>query len=108
MEPTSLTIEILKGIRDEVKGVRDEVKGVREEVKGVREEVKSVRNEARITNERIDALCERQAHSEIRIATELIAVGGELRGLRDDLRLAGLRARLDDHEARIEALENRD
>jgi predicted nucleic acid-binding Zn-ribbon protein len=107
MEPTNLTIEILKGIRDEVKGVREEVKSVRDEVKGVREEVKGVRNEVRVTNERVDAIREQQVHSEIRVATELLAVGAELRGSRDDLRLAGLRARLDDHEARIEALENR-
>jgi hypothetical protein len=79
MEPTNVTIEILKSIRDEMRGVRGEVAAVREQ----------------------------QVRSESRVATELVAIAGEFRALREDLRTAGLRARLDDHEQRIEALENR-
>jgi predicted nucleic acid-binding Zn-ribbon protein len=86
MEPTNVTIEILKSIRDEMRGVRGEVVAVRNEVAAVREQ---------------------HVRSEIRVATELVAVAGEFRALREDLHSAGLRARLDDHEQRIEALENR-
>jgi hypothetical protein len=84
MEPRDLTIEILKSIRDEVRGVRGEVVALRGEVAGVREQ---------------------QVRSEIRLATELVTVIGEFRALRDDLRVSAVRARLDDHESRIEALE---
>jgi predicted nucleic acid-binding Zn-ribbon protein len=107
MEPTDLTIEILKSIRDEVKGVRGEVKSVRDELTNVKNEVTSVRNEVRLTNERVDALRDQQVRTEIRLATELVTVAGEFRALREDLRSAGVRARLDDHEQRIGALENR-
>jgi len=101
MEPTNLTIEILKSIRDEVRGVRDEVRVTNERIDAVREQQVH-------TNERIDAVREQQVHTEVRLATELAASAGEFRGLRDELRKAGfVRARLDDHEARIEALEKR-
>ncbi len=80
MEPTNLTIEILKDIRDGI----------------------------RTTNERIDRLERRQVESETRIATELIAVAGAVNGLREDLREErALRQRIDDHERRIQAIERR-
>jgi hypothetical protein len=66
--------------------------------------LKSIRDEVRAE---VAAVREQQVRSEIRVATELVAVAGEFRALREDLRSAGLRARLDDHEQRIEALENR-
>jgi hypothetical protein len=111
MEPTNLTIEILKSIRDEVRvtnervdalrgDVRDRVDAVRGEVAGLRGEVAGLRVD-------LAGVREQQVHSEIRVATEMVAFVGELRGLRDDLRSIGVRARLDDHEHRIEALENR-
>ena len=80
MEPTNLTIEILKDIRDGI----------------------------RTTNERIDRLERRQVESETRIATELIAVAGAVNGLREDLREErALRQRIDDHERRIQAIDRR-
>jgi hypothetical protein len=85
-----ITIEILEGIRDEVRGVRDEVR---------------VTNAA--TNERIDALRDQQVRAEMHIAAELVASTAEFRALREDLKSLGMRARLDDHERRIEALEKR-
>jgi hypothetical protein len=76
MEPTDLTIELLKSIRDEVSGVRGEVHALRGEVVTLHGEVAGVR--------------EQQVRSEIRVATELATAIGELRGLRDDLRVAAL------------------
>ena len=66
-----------------------------------------IRDELRGTNERLERLEQRQVHSEVRIATELVAVqaalGDVVTLLRDD-RVA--RRTLDDHEARLRALEN--
>jgi predicted nucleic acid-binding Zn-ribbon protein len=96
MEPTDITIEILKDIRSELhdglQSVRDEIQGVREEVQGVREEVRDVRR--------------RQTEGEIRVATELVAIAGVMREVRDELREdRALRARVDDHERRLRAIE---
>jgi hypothetical protein len=95
MEPTSPTNEIVKSLRDEMRSNNDALRGdmadLRREVAGLRGVVAGVR--------------EQQVHSEIRVATELVAVVGEIRALRDDLRGEGVRGRLDDHETRIEALE---
>ena len=87
MEPTDLTIEILKDIRDEARLTRGEVHQ---------------------TNERLERLERRHTESEIRLATEVVGVAGAVRELRDLLRddLA-LRARVDDHERRLLAVERR-
>jgi hypothetical protein len=103
MEPTDITIEILKGIREELhdglRGVRDEVQGVREEVLGVREEVRGV-------SKRLDRLEQRQTEADVRVATELVAVVGAVREMRDAfLEDRSLRARVDDHERRLSAIE---
>jgi hypothetical protein len=80
MEPTDLTIEILNGIREE----------------------------ARKTNERLGELCDRQAATEVRLATELVGVAGAVREVRDLLREdRALRSRVDDHERRIAEIERR-
>ena len=106
MQPTDLTVEILKGIRAEIKGVKDEVKAVRDEVKGVRDDLN-----ARVdtTNDRLDRLERRQTATEVRLATELAGVTGAVREVRDLLREdCALRSRVDDHERRIVAIEHRD
>jgi hypothetical protein len=87
MEPTDLTIEILKGIRD-----------------GVHQ-----------TNGRLDDLVDRververrQTETEKHLASELVAVGGAVREVRDLLREDhALRNRVDDHERRLTAVERR-
>jgi hypothetical protein len=97
MEPTNLTNEISRSLRDEMRsnndGLRGDMADLRGDMAGLRGEVAVVR--------------EQQVHSEIRVATELVAVVGEIRALRDDLRGEGVRGPLDDHETRIEALEKR-
>jgi uncharacterized coiled-coil DUF342 family protein len=94
MEPTDLTIEILKGIREEVHGLRGEAHKTNERLDQ--------------TNERLDDLRDRQTATEVRLATELVGVAGAVREVRDLLRQdLGLRARVDDHERRIAAMERR-
>ncbi len=113
MEPTDLTIEILKGIRDEVRMTREElsarIDGVRE---GLSDRIDSVRDTLSV---RIDRLGESQLHMETHVATELIAVASavglvtnELREMRADARRdRGLRARVDEHERRLGELEKK-
>jgi hypothetical protein len=112
VEPTDLTIEILKGIRDEVREANVRIDGVRDEVRETNARVDRLRDELtgelRSTNTRLDRLEHRQVESEVRIATELVGVAGAVREVRDLLRddLA-VRHRIDDHERRIAALETR-
>ena len=87
MEPTDVTIEILKSIRDEIRVVAGRTDEVVTEVR---------------------RLERRQVETEMRLATELVAVTGAVNGLREDLREdRALRAKVDDHERRIDAIENR-
>ena len=84
-----LNTEILKSIRDELRDTRHEL-GTR-----ISE-----------TNERLDRLEKRQTQTEIRLATELTEVAKLIGSLRDAiLEDRQLRARVDDHEARIRTLE---
>jgi hypothetical protein len=89
MEPTDLTIEILKDIRNETRKTNERVDALE---RTVTKEIGSVRDEARQT--------------EVRLATELVAVAGAVREVRDLLREdRALRQRVDDHERRIAAME---
>ncbi len=67
-EMPSLSTKILIEIREEMKATRLEL---REEIKATRRDL-SERIDA--TNERIDLVARRQTESEVRIATELVAV----------------------------------
>jgi len=100
MEPTDITIEILKDIRTELRDVRtdmrDGLQSVREEIQGVREEIQT----------RVDRLERRQTEGEIRVSTELVAIAGVMRVVRDELRAErALSVRVDDHERRLTAIE---
>ena len=113
MEPTDITIEILKNIRDEL---HDGLNGVRAEVASVRTELHdglaSVRAELREglagVTERMDRIEGRQTEAELRVATELVAVAGAVREMRDAFREErALRHRVDDHERRLSDVEKR-
>jgi hypothetical protein len=101
MEPTDLTIEILKDIRDGVHKTNERLDSVNERLDA--------------TNERLDAtigglgeLRDRQTATEVRLATEIVGVAGAVREVRDLLREdRALRGRVDDHERRISAMEGR-
>lgn len=74
-EMPSLSTRILVEIREEMKGMRNEL---REEIKATRHEL-SERIEA--TNERLDIVARRQTESDVRISTELVALGGAVERL---------------------------
>lgn len=94
MEPTDVTIEILKSIRDEIRVVAGQTHEVAKRTEEVATEVRRLER--------------RQVETEMRLATELVAVAGAVNGLREDLREdRALRAKVDDHEKRIEAIETR-
>ena len=87
MDPTDLTIEILKDIRNAARATNDRLD---------------------LTNERLDRLERRHTETEVRLTTELVAVAGAVREVRDLLREdRGLRDRVDDHERRLSAVEQR-
>ena len=102
MEPTDVTIEILKNIRDEL---HDGLAGVRGEVAGVRGELRQ--GLAGVT-ERMDRIERRQTEADLRVATELVAVAGAVREMRDAYREErALNHRVDDHERRLSEVERR-
>jgi len=98
MDPTDLTIEILKDIRDEVRKTNERVDTTNERLDELRTDLV----------DRIERVERRQTETEVRLATELVAVGGAVREVRDLLREdRGLRDRVDDHERRLSAVERR-
>jgi uncharacterized protein YPO0396 len=98
MEPTDLTIEILKGIRDEARKTNERLDVTNDRLGELRTELV----------DRIERVERRQTETEVRLATELIAVGSAVRDVRDLLREDRvLRDRVDDHERRLVAVERR-
>jgi chromosome segregation ATPase len=94
MDPTELTIEVLKTIRDELRGTN------------TRLDTANLRLDT--VNVRLDRVERRQADTEVRLATEIAAVVGALHEVRDLLREdRHLRGRVDDHERRLTAVETR-
>ncbi len=81
----SLTLAVLKEIRDEARKTNDRLDQ---------------------TNERLERLERRQTEMEMRLATELITVTSAVREVGDLFKdNAAVRAKVDEHEARIAALE---
>jgi hypothetical protein len=112
MEPTDLTIEILKDIRDGTRRTNEQLDELRAEVrsgfKGSRDEAHRTNERLDQTNERLDDMRDRQTATEVRLATELVGVAGAVREVRDLLREdRALRVRVDDHERRISEMERR-
>jgi hypothetical protein len=106
MEPTDITVEILKSIRDEL---HEGLAGVRhdlvEGLAGVRHDL--VEGLAGVTG-RMDRVERRQTEAELRIATELVAISGVVREMRDAYREErALSHRVDDHERRLSDVERR-
>jgi uncharacterized coiled-coil DUF342 family protein len=95
------TNERLGGLRGEVQGLRTEtnerfealgaeVRGTNERVEGLGDEVQGLRTDVNDrfaeTNDRIGRLERRQTESDLRLSTELVAVAGAVREVRDLLR----------------------
>lgn len=103
-----LNTEVLIQIRDELRTTRTELSS---RIDATNERVDALRTDlsGRIdeTNDRLDRVERRQVESEVRLATELIAVAGTVRELRDTLlEDRRLRQQVDEHERRITELEN--
>jgi chromosome segregation ATPase len=112
MEPADLTVEILKGIRSELRGTNESLEGLRDDVHGTNGRLDRLRTEMHErlaeTNDRLARLERRETETEVRLSTELVAVVGAVREVRDLLRDDhALRDRVDDHERRIAAVETR-
>ena len=87
-----ITTQVLIEIRDEIRLTREEV-----------------RDEVRKTNNRLERLERRQVEAEVRIATEIVAVGGAIREMKDAfLEDRRLTEQVSDHERRIQTLESRE
>jgi hypothetical protein len=98
MQPSDLTIEILKGIRDEVRNTNARLDEANTQLGALRSD----------TNMRLDRLERRQTEGDVRVQTEVAAVVGAVDGLRDVLlEDRALRQRVDDHERRLVAIETR-
>jgi hypothetical protein len=105
MEPTDLTIEILKDIRDENRRTNEQLDELRTEMRTGLAEVRTGLGEVRTG---LGELRDRQTVTEVRLSTELVGVAGAVREVRDLLREdRALRGRVDDHERRIAAIEER-
>ncbi len=105
MEPTDITIELLKSIRDEIRTTNERLDQTRSELS---ERIDQTNERIDQTNERIDGLAQRQAEVEIRLTTEIITLAEAVREVRDLLKdRLDLRDKVDDHEQRIRHLEGR-
>jgi hypothetical protein len=105
VQPTDLTIEILKGIRDEVRTTNTRLEALRLDTNARLDETNQRLVE---TNQGLDRLERRHTEADVRLATELVAVVGAVREVRDLLREdRALEGRIDDHERRIAAIETR-
>ena len=110
MGDDSLTLEVLKQIRDELKGVRVEIGEVRDETRAVRTDLGSRIDRS---NERLD----RMAHEQIRLATAIVGLEAGQRDIVGEL--VKLNARVEnvisgpisatvrDTAARVDALEKK-
>jgi hypothetical protein len=75
-----VTIEVLKQIRDEVVGLRGEMRETRTVLS---ERIDRTNEKIDQTNEKVDTLARRQNETEIRLATELVAVSQAVNGVRE-------------------------
>ena len=103
-----ITTQVLIEIRDELRLMRDEAKKTNQRLDTTIERVDAISERLDGTNTRLDRLERRQVDAEVRITTELAAVVGAIHEMRDafldDRRLA---LQVNDHERRIQTLEQR-
>lgn len=98
MEPTDLTLAVLREIRDELKETRRDLKA----------EIGQTNARLDQTNSRLDHLDRRQHEGEIRLTTELIAVADAVKQVQQLLAARlDVRDKVEDHERRLIRLEER-
>jgi hypothetical protein len=89
VEPTDVTIDILKDIRQEMRETKEEIRAtrtyLRADIHELREELSHRIDE---TNKRVDETNTRLVHSEIRLATAVTDLAGTVREMRDEFRAA--------------------
>ena len=112
MNPTDLTLEVLKSIRDEVRETRTElsaqVRDMRTELGDVRTELGGLRGEVREIRTDLGAVARRVAESEMRTATAITELHGTVHDLVDVLRAQhDVRPRLDKAEHEISEIKHR-
>jgi hypothetical protein len=91
-----LTTEILIDIRDEIRATRTDLSS----------RIDQTNQRLDQTNQRLDRLGRRQVDAEIRLSTEVVALTGAVKDLRDTLlEDRDLRDKVVDHEQRIRTLE---
>lgn len=100
-----ITVGILRSIRDEIRETRTELSARIDEVA---KRVGSVEGRLESVDGRVESLERRQTATEMRLATELLAVVRAIHEVRDILRESlALAPKVADHEQRIRALEAR-
>jgi hypothetical protein len=105
MQPTDPTIDILKGILDEVRGLREDTNARFAETHNRLDTANLKLHE---TNSRLERLERRQTESETRLANDLLAVVNAVHEVGESFREdRGLREKVDDHERRLTAIEKR-
>ena len=105
MEPTDLTLEVLRSIRDEIAAFRSET---RAELTGLNERVDGLNGRVDGLNDRLEHLERRQTETEIRLATELVAVGEAVHRTNELLQEhITIRPKVMEHERRITVLETK-
>ena len=94
MEPTDLTIAILREIRDEIRGTNTRIDGTNERLDRL--------------EGRVESLERRSTELELRVATELIAVAKSIDGVKSLLKRGlDVREKVERHEQRISGIEHR-
>lgn len=105
MEPTDVTIEILKDIRDEVRQTRIDLSA---RIDATNERIDATNERIHGTNDRIEGLSRRVVESEIRTATAIADLAGAVNEMTGVLRAShDLRPRLERCEQDIAELKKR-
>jgi chromosome segregation ATPase len=101
----SLTLAVLKGLRADL---NQGLASVRTEIQRTNERLDQTNERLDQTNERLDRLERRQTETEVRLATELVAVAAAVGDLKTllDTRLE-LRNTVSNHEHRLAAVEKK-
>ncbi len=104
---SDLSTKVLIEIREELKTTRTDLRAGLDEVRAGLNEVRTELNEVRTElSSRLDVVAKRQTESEMRLATELVAVAHAVHLVRDELRESRvLHTQVHDHEKRIARLE---
>jgi hypothetical protein len=112
VEPTDLTLEVLKGIRSELVSLRQDVNDRFERMEHqqtqTNDRLGKLEERQAETNERLEQLAKRQTETEVRLATEIVEVAKAIGGVKDLLKTSlDVRSQVDDHERRLSEIEAR-